>query len=198
MSEIEFHFDFGSPNAYLAHRVVPVIEQRTGARFRYVPVLLGGVFKATGNASPMTVALKSKWSAFDLPMWANHYGVPFNRNPFFPVNTLAIMRGAVAARPEARPRDVQRLVVAEDLHAAVRRVADDNPVAVVLHPLHAKQLGVEHGQRVRVGAVDDDAVQGAPEVTPDEELRVEHLADAPALAYHLHGHRVDQERPVVG
>ena len=69
-----------------------------GATLVRKPMLLGGVFKATGNASPMTVEQKSKWSAFDMPLWARHYGVPFRRNPFFPVNTLALMRGAAAAQ----------------------------------------------------------------------------------------------------
>ena len=54
-ASVEFHFDFGSPNAYLAHLVIPTIEKRTGVHFAYVPVLLGGVFKATGNgATPRT------------------------------------------------------------------------------------------------------------------------------------------------
>ena len=95
---LEFYYDYGSPYSYLADTQVEAIAKRAGAALVRKPMLLGGVFKATGNASPMTVALKSKWSAFDLPMWAKHYGVPFNRNPFFPVNTLALMRGAAAAQ----------------------------------------------------------------------------------------------------
>ena len=95
---LEFYFDYGSPYSYLADTQVEAIAQRAGATLQRKPMLLGGVFKATGNASPMTVALKSKWSAFDMPMWARHYGVPFQRNPFFPVNTLALMRGAAAAQ----------------------------------------------------------------------------------------------------
>ena len=95
---IEFFFDYGSPYSYLANAVLPDLARRHGAELVYRPMLLGGVFKATGNASPMTVELKSKWSAFDLPMWAKHYGVTFNPNPFFPVNTLALMRGAAAAQ----------------------------------------------------------------------------------------------------
>ena len=95
---LEFYFDYGSPYSYLADTQVEAIAKRTGAALVRKPMLLGGVFKATGNASPMTVALKSKWSAFDMPMWARHYGVPFNRNPHFPVNTLALMRGAAAAQ----------------------------------------------------------------------------------------------------
>jgi 2-hydroxychromene-2-carboxylate isomerase len=95
---LEFYYDYGSPYSYLADTQVEVIAKRAGASLVRKPMLLGGVFKATGNASPMAVELKSKWSAFDLPMWAKHYGVPFNRNPFFPVNTLALMRGAAAAQ----------------------------------------------------------------------------------------------------
>ncbi len=95
---LEFYFDYGSPYSYLADTQVEAIARRSGATLERQPMLLGGVFKATGNASPMAVALKSKWTAGDLPMWAKHYGVPFNRNPFFPVNTLALMRGAAAAQ----------------------------------------------------------------------------------------------------
>ena len=95
---LEFYYDYGSPYSYLADTQVEAIAKRAGAALVRKPMLLGGVFKATGNASPMTVEGKSKWSAFDMPMWANHYGVPFQRNPFFPINTLALMRGAAAAQ----------------------------------------------------------------------------------------------------
>ena len=95
---LEFYYDYGSPYSYLADTQVEAIAKRAGASLSRKPMLLGGVFKATGNASPMTVELKSKWTAFDMPMWARHYGVPFNRNPHFPVNTLALMRGAAAAQ----------------------------------------------------------------------------------------------------
>lgn len=95
---LEFFYDYGSPYSYLADTQVEAIAKRTGATLIRKPMLLGGVFKATGNASPMTVEPKSKWSAFDMPMWAKHYGVPFSRNPFFPINTLTLMRGAAAAQ----------------------------------------------------------------------------------------------------
>ena len=95
---LEFYFDYGSPYSYLADTQVEALARRTGATLARKPMLLGGVFKSTGNASPMTIELKSKWSATDLQMWARHYGVPFQRNPFFPVNTLALMRGATAAQ----------------------------------------------------------------------------------------------------
>lgn len=95
---LEFYYDYGSPYSYLADTQVETIAKHAGAALARKPMLLGGIFKATGNASPMTVEQKSKWSTFDLPMWAKHYGVPFQRNPFFPVNTLALMRGAAAAQ----------------------------------------------------------------------------------------------------
>jgi 2-hydroxychromene-2-carboxylate isomerase len=100
---VEFHFDFGSPNAYLSHLVVPAIEGRTGVRFAYVPVLLGGVFKATGNVSPAVSlrGIKNKGEYAELEtrrFLAQHDITTYTPNPFFPVNTLQIMRGAVAAQ----------------------------------------------------------------------------------------------------
>jgi 2-hydroxychromene-2-carboxylate isomerase len=102
MSTVEFHFDFGSPNAYLAHLVVPEIEQRTGAKFDYVPVLLGGVFKLTNNRSPAEglAGIKNKpdYERLETERFIKRHGITrYRRNPFFPVNTLTLMRGAVAA-----------------------------------------------------------------------------------------------------
>jgi 2-hydroxychromene-2-carboxylate isomerase len=99
----EFLFDFGSPNAYLAHRVLPAVEARTGVRFEYVPVLLGGVFKATGNRSPVeayaTIPSKLAYEQLEMRRFIAQYGLDeFQFNPHFPVNTLLIMRGAVATR----------------------------------------------------------------------------------------------------
>jgi 2-hydroxychromene-2-carboxylate isomerase len=100
---VEFHFDFGSPNAYLAHLVIPEIERRTGVPFAYVPVLLGGVFKATGNVSPAVslrgIKNKGEYTQLETRRFLARHGITrFAPNPFFPVNTLQIMRGAVAAR----------------------------------------------------------------------------------------------------
>lgn len=100
---VEFHFDFGSPNAYLAHRVIPAIEKRTGCRFSYVPVLIGGVFKATNNKSPMEtlagVKNKPEYNQLETERFLQkHNIVEFRRNPHFPVNTLTIMRGAIVAQ----------------------------------------------------------------------------------------------------
>ena len=104
MVKVEFHFDFGSPNAYLSHLVIPEIEKRTGAKFEYVPVLLGGVFKATNNRSPAQslVGIKNKpeYERIEMARFIKRHGITrFQSNPFFPVNTLMMMRGAVAARP---------------------------------------------------------------------------------------------------
>ena len=103
MPKVEFHFDFGSPNAYLAHLVIPEIEQRTGARFEYVPVLLGGVYKLTGNRSPAESLLgiknKPDYERLETARFIKRHGITrFRQNPFFPVNTLTIMRGAIAAQ----------------------------------------------------------------------------------------------------
>jgi len=102
MSQVEFHFDFGSPNAYLAHKVLPDIEQRTGVRIAYVPVLLGGIFKATGNRSPVeafaSIRNKPQYEQLELDRFVRRHRITFNWNPHFPVNTLTLMRGAVAAQ----------------------------------------------------------------------------------------------------
>lgn len=94
--QIEFYFDVGSPNAYLAHFRFPEIIARTGAELIYRPMLLGGVFKATGNASPMTIPVKGAYNRHISQRFVSRHNIPFARNPDFPVNTLAMMRGAVA------------------------------------------------------------------------------------------------------
>ena len=101
----EFHFDFGSPNAYLSHLVIPAIEARTGVAFRYVPVLLGGVFKATNNVSPMVslqgIKNKPEYQRIETERFVRQHGITaYHANPHFPVNTLLIMRGAVFAERE--------------------------------------------------------------------------------------------------
>ena len=103
MVTVEFHFDFGSPNAYLSHLVIPEIEKRTGAKFEYVPVLLGGVFKLTNNRSPAEtlrgIRNKPEYERLETQRFIRRHGITgFQSNPYFPVNTLMIMRGAIAAR----------------------------------------------------------------------------------------------------
>jgi 2-hydroxychromene-2-carboxylate isomerase len=103
--KVEFLFDFGSPNAYLSHETIPAIEKRTGASFEYVPILLGGIFKATNNRSPVEtlagVKNKPEFMQLETQRFIKRFNVqPYVWNPYFPVNTLNLMRGAVAAQFE--------------------------------------------------------------------------------------------------
>ena len=101
----QFMFDFGSPNAFLSHEAIPAIEARTGAKFDYLPILLGGIFKATNNKSPAEslagVKNKREFHALETERFVKRFQVkPYTWNPFFPVNTLNLMRAAVAAQLE--------------------------------------------------------------------------------------------------
>ena len=101
----QFLFDFGSPNAYLSHEAIPAIEQRAGIKFEYVPILLGGVFKATNNKSPAEtlagVRNKPEFMKLETERFIERFHVePYVWNPFFPVNTLNLMRAAIAAQHE--------------------------------------------------------------------------------------------------
>jgi len=103
--KVEFQFDFGSPNAYLAEQALPAIERRTGVKFEYVPVLLGGIYKATNNMSPAEslrgIKNKPEFQALETQRFLRRHDITkFRQNPFFPVNTLMLMRGAVAAQFE--------------------------------------------------------------------------------------------------
>ena len=104
---VECFFDFGSPTSYLAWTQLPRIAAAAGARVDWRPMLLGGVFKATGNTSPVLVAAKGRWMGADIARWAKRWGVPFRFNPHFPINTLTLMRGAAGLqmrRPEVFER----------------------------------------------------------------------------------------------
>ncbi|MCP2020130.1 2-hydroxychromene-2-carboxylate isomerase [Pseudomonas laurylsulfatiphila] len=89
---VEFYFDLGSPATYLAYTQLPKICAQTDSRLVYIPLLLGGVFKATGNASPATIPAKGRYMFQDLDRYAKRYGVPLKFNPHFPINTLMLMR----------------------------------------------------------------------------------------------------------
>ena len=101
----QFMFDFGSPNAFLSHEAIPAIEKRTNVKFEYVPILLGGIFKATNNKSPAEtlagVKNKREFHALETERFVKRFHVrPYTWNPYFPVNTLNLMRAAVAAQLE--------------------------------------------------------------------------------------------------
>jgi 2-hydroxychromene-2-carboxylate isomerase len=95
---IEFYFDVGSPAAYLAWTQIPRVAAETGAAVDYKPMLLGGVFQASGNKSPMEIPAKGRYVMGDLQRYAERYQVPFSQNPYFPINTLTLMRMATAVQ----------------------------------------------------------------------------------------------------
>ena len=102
---VDFYFDFASPNAYLSHQVVPGIEERTGAKFNYIPVLLGGIFKATNNKPPMEaffgILNKNEYQSVEMKRFQERYEIDkFKMNPHFPVMSLQIIRGAVGAKQD--------------------------------------------------------------------------------------------------
>jgi 2-hydroxychromene-2-carboxylate isomerase len=101
---VEFYFDVGSPAAYLAWTQLPKIAQETRSEIEYRPFLLGGVFQATGNRSPMEVPAKGQYMQDDLQRFAQRYGVPFRHNPHFPINTLTLMRMALGLQMRDAPK----------------------------------------------------------------------------------------------
>lgn len=178
--QLEFYFDYGSPYSYLADSQLGALAKRTGAQVAYRPMLLGGVFKATGNHSPGLESIENKrrYNAVDLRRWVDHYGVEFQPNPFFPINTLPLMRACVAA---------QRDGVFETFHAAVypafwaegRDMGDPEVVARVLEkagldpvPILERASDPEVKQELR--ATTDAAVErgvfGAPTFFIDDEI----------------------------
>ena len=135
--QVEFHFDFGSPNAYLSHLVIPAIEARTGVSFKYVPVLLGGVFKATNNVSPMVslqgIKNKPEYQRIETARFVRQHGITeYRANPHFPVNTLQIMRGAVFAEREGFLAAYVEAVY-QHMWAAPKKMDDAEVIAAALN-----------------------------------------------------------------
>ena len=95
---VEFWYDVQSPTAHLAYWRLKQIAARTGAAIDYRPMLLGGVFKATGNRTPVNVKAKGKWMFFDMSNYARKYDVPLRPNPYFVFSSLPLMRGAILAQ----------------------------------------------------------------------------------------------------
>jgi 2-hydroxychromene-2-carboxylate isomerase len=130
---VEFFFDVGSPTTYLAWSQLPRIAAETGAQIVWRPMLLGGVFKATGNRSPVEVPAKGRWLGTDIRRWAERWGVPFRFNPHFPINTLTLMRGATGLQLR-RPEDFTRYVdvVMRAMWEAPENLGDPAVVAATL------------------------------------------------------------------
>lgn len=177
---VEFWFDVGSPTAYLAWRQLPGIAARHGAAIDYRPMLLGGVHKATGNTPPGMVAAKGAYMGIDLARFAARYGVELNFNPHFPVNTLALMRGAVAAQM-AGEETFQRYLTTmmEAMWLAPRNLNDPQVVADVLteggfDPAWFLEKTADPAVKDRLKALTEEAVAkgafGAPTFYVGDEM----------------------------
>jgi len=97
-NDVYFYYDYGSPTAYLAWTQLPELCERHQANLHYKPVLLGGIFKATGNSTPVLIAPKGKWLFKDIERYAVRYGAPYQMNPHFVINSMTMMRGAMWAQ----------------------------------------------------------------------------------------------------
>lgn len=177
---VECFFDVGSPTAYLAWTQLPRIAGETGAELVWRPMLLGGVFKATGNASPMTVPAKGRWMDRDIARWARRWGVPFALNPFFPINTLTLMRGATGMQLR-HPADFDRwlAVIFPAMWARPRNLGDPAVLAATLadagfDPDAFAALVADPEVKARLIATTDEAVArgvfGAPSCFVGDEL----------------------------
>ena len=175
---LEFFFDVGSPASYLAWTQLPALAERTGAVLRYRPMLLGGVFKATGNASPAALPAKGRYTHHDMQRFARRYGITLTMNPHFPVNTLMGMRLATAAL-DTEHRDAMLTALFEGMWRRERDLADP---AVLAATLSEAGLDAEHwaaraqdaGVKEALKATTEEAVArgvfGAPTFFVGEEM----------------------------
>jgi 2-hydroxychromene-2-carboxylate isomerase len=129
---VEFFYDFGSPTVYLAATQLPAIAAAVGATIDWRPMLLGGVFKSTGNQSPVVVPAKAAYMNNDLKRFAKRYGVPFRFNPHFPINTLALMRGAVAYQDDVVASSTYRDAIFMAIWVEARNLNEPDVIGQVL------------------------------------------------------------------
>lgn len=177
---VEFLFDLGSPATYLAYTQLPKICEQTDSQLIYIPILLGGVFKATGNASPATIAAKGRYMFQDLDRYARRYGVPLKFNPHFPINTLMLMRavtGMQLRQPERFTAFIDCLFKA--LWVEGRSLDEPATVAAVLtrngfDPNEVLALTTDEEVKAALKANTEKAVQrgvfGAPSMFVDNQL----------------------------
>ncbi|TWC58516.1 2-hydroxychromene-2-carboxylate isomerase [Pseudomonas sp. SJZ080] len=177
---VEFYFDLGSPATYLAYTQLPKICAQTDSQLIYIPILLGGIFKATGNASPATIPAKGLYMFQDLDRYAKRYGVPLKFNPNFPINTLMLMR-AVTGMQLRHPERFQAFI--DCLFRAIwvegRNLADLATVAAVLtqngfDPTEVLALTADEDVKATLKNNTEKAVQrgvfGAPSMFVDNQL----------------------------
>ena len=177
---VEFYFDLGSPATYLAYTQLPKICAETGSQLIYIPMLLGGVFKATGNASPAMIPAKGRYMFQDLDRYAKRYGVPLKFNPHFPINTLMLMR-AVTGMQLRHPERFEVFIdcLFRALWVEGRNMDDPQTVAAVLteHGFDpAETLALTADEQVKTALKDNTerAVQrgvfGAPSMFVGDQL----------------------------
>jgi 2-hydroxychromene-2-carboxylate isomerase len=161
----EFFFDFGSPTAYLAWTQLPGICAAAGADLAYRPMLLGGVFQSTGNASPVSVPAKGRYMLADMARFARRYGVSMRFNPHFPVNTLQLMRGAVGVQSRMPERFVDYVkAVYEATWVEARDMGDLATIAEVLE-------GARFDAKAILSLASESAVKEALKNNTDEAVR---------------------------
>ncbi|WP_060486028.1 2-hydroxychromene-2-carboxylate isomerase [Pseudomonas sp. NBRC 111123] len=177
---VEFYFDLGSPASYLAWTQLPTLCARNGATLVYRPMLLGGVFQATGNASPAMVPAKGRYMFTDLGRYARRYGVPFGMPPGFPVNTLTLMRGVIGMQLRS-PGQFDGLVAAlfRGLWAQQRNLSDAATLDETLgqagfDPAAFHALAADGEVKAELKRVTEEAVArgvfGAPTVFVEGEM----------------------------
>lgn len=131
---VEFYFDLGSPSTYLAYTQLPKICADTGSQLIFVPILLGGIFNSTGNASPVTIPAKGRYMIQDLSRFAQRYGVPLKFNPHFPINTLTLMRAVTGMQMRQPDRFLAFInCLFSALWVEARNLNDPATVAAVLN-----------------------------------------------------------------
>lgn len=177
---VEFYFDLGSPATYLAYTQLPKICAQTDSQLIYIPILLGGVFKATGNASPATIPAKGAYMFQDLDRYARRYGVPLKFNPNFPINTLMLMR-AVTGMQLRHPERFQAFIdcLFQAIWVEGRNLDDLATVATVLtqngfDPTEVLALTADEEVKTALKNNTEKAVQrgvfGAPSMFVDNQM----------------------------
>jgi 2-hydroxychromene-2-carboxylate isomerase len=177
---VEFFFDVGSPAAYIAWKQLPQVCRETGGSIDYKPMLLGGVFHATGNHSPTTVPAKGRYMMDDLGRFAARYGVAFEENPYFPINTLTLMRAAAGVQMQ---QPEQFIPLVDALYHAIwvdrKNMNDPQVVGEVLQaagfdPAAMLALAGDPAVKERLKAITQDAVGrgafGAPTFFVDGQM----------------------------
>ena len=159
--QVIFYYDYGSPASYLAWTQLPALCEKYGATLDFRPILIGGLFKITGNRSPVTVDAKGDWFFKDMARFAERYGVSFQKNPFFIINSLPLMRGAIWAEGEGCLEDYNRTMF-EACWANARDLNDPAEIMKVL----------------RAGGFDADAVAGAIQTDAIKQRLIQVTQDA--------------------